>query len=132
MAEVIKKQDPVHRAAPDAAGKRSLRPVLLHYAIARDGDSGIRLPHAPSEFREEVLMVFSSKEIAQDFFLSDVFRGNWHAWECSAGELVSLLLGLYKDIEWVLFDPSSRIRLTEEGNQANLISREDFIDYLLR
>lgn len=131
MAEVIKKQDLVHRAAPDAVGKRSLHPVLLYYVVARDGDSGIRLPHALSEFREEVLVVFSSREMAHDFFLSDVFRGTWHVRECSAGELVSLLLGLYKDIEWVLFNPSSRVRLTEEGNQPNLTGREDFIDYLL-
>ncbi len=129
--EITQKKDHGHRAAPDKAGKHTLRPVLLHYAIARDGDSGIRLLHTPSESREEILVVFSSSEIAQDFFLSGVFPVDWHTRECSAGELVSLLLGPYRDIEWVLLDPSSGVRLTEEGNQANLMSREDFIGYLL-
>ena len=129
--EITRKKDHGHHAVPDKAGKHPSRPVLLHYAIARDGDSGTRLLHTPSEFREEVLIVFSSSEMAQDFFLSDILRVDWHTRECSAGELVSLLLGPYKDIEWVLLDPSSRVRLTEEGNQANLMGREDFIDYLL-
>ncbi len=130
--EITEEKDHGHRAAPDRVGKHALRPVLLHYAITRDEDSGTRLLHTPSEFREEVLIVFSSSEMAQDFFLSDIYRVDWHTRECSAGELVSLLLGPYKDIEWVLIDPSPRVRLTEEeGNQTNLMHRGDFIDHLL-
>lgn len=131
MAEITKQKDNGHRAAPGAVGKHALRPVLLHYAIARGGDSGTMMLHAPSKFREEVLVVFSSLGVAQDFFLSNIFRVDWSTHECSAGELVSLLLGPYKDIKWVLLDPSSSVRLMGEGNQANLMDREDFIGYLL-
>jgi hypothetical protein len=50
--------------------------------------------------------------------------------ECSAGELVSLLLGPYEGIEWVLLDPLPG-SLTAGGAQTNLMSRQRFVDYLL-
>ena len=105
MAEA-KKKDSEYHTVPDAAGRRALRPVLLHYAIAQDGANGLKLLLVSLRFGEEALVVFSSWEAAQSFFLSDVFQGEWYARECSAGELISLLLGPYKAIKWVLFDPS--------------------------
>jgi hypothetical protein len=88
----------------------ALRPVLLHYAIAQDGANGLKLLRVSSRFGEETLVMFSSWEAAQSFLLSDVFQGEWYARECSAGELTSLLLGPYKAIKWVLFDPSPEPR----------------------
>jgi hypothetical protein len=105
MAEA-KKKDSEYHTVPDAAGRRALRPVLLHYAIAQDGANGLKLLLVSLRFGEEALVVFSSWEATQSFFLSDVLQGEWYARECSAGELTSLLLGPYKAIKWVLFDPS--------------------------
>ena len=128
--EEDKKKSSGHYAAPDAAGRRTLRPRLLYYAIAQDGDNRLRLLHVPLEFGEEALVLFSSWEAAQGFFLSDVSREEWHARECSAGELASLLLGLYVDIDWVLLDPLPGC-LTIGGTPTNLMRRKDFVDHLL-
>src|ERR687890_2522072 len=56
----------------DEVRRPALRPVLLHYAIARHGDHGLRLLHIPLGFDEEALVVFSSWEAAQRYFLSEV------------------------------------------------------------
>ena len=135
MVEATKtKEDGRPRAATDMTGSRTIRPVLLLYAIAHSGENRLRLLHVPLGFSQEALVVFSSWRAAQNFFLlSDVFRGEWYTRECSAGELISLLLGPYEGIEWVLFNP-----LPEEEHlnartttQANLLSRESFVDHLL-
>ena len=91
----------------------------------------MRLLQVPLEFGEEVIVLFSSWETAQSFFLSDVLQGEWYAKECSAGELTSLLLGPYKAIKWVLFDLSPEGSLVEGDTEANLIRRERFVDHLL-
>jgi hypothetical protein len=114
----------------DEIRRPALRPVLLHYAIARHRNGGLRLLHIPLGFNEEALVVFSSWEAAQRYFLSEVFSGEWYARECSGGELVSLLLGPYEGIEWVLLDPLPG-SLTAGGAQTNLMSRQRFVDYLL-
>ena len=130
MAEATSK-DLGHHAAPDAAGHRPLHSGLLHYAIARHGNNGLTLLHVPLGFGEEALVLFSSWEAAKNFFLSDVFSGEeWYVRECSAGELVSFLLGLYEDIEWVLLDPSSG-KYLGEGYTRVLVRRKRFVDYLL-
>jgi len=130
MAET-KKKDSEYHTVPDAAGRRELRPVLFKYAIAQDGANGLKLLRVSLRFGEEALVVFSSWEAAQGFFLSDVFQGEWYARECSAGELTSLLLGPYKAIKWVLFDLSPEGSLVEGYTEANLIRRERFVDHLL-
>ncbi len=129
MMEIIK-QDSGYDATRDGVRRPALRPVLLHYAIARHGDHGLRLLHIPLGFDEEALVVFSSWEAAQRYFLSEVFSGEWYARECSGGELVSLLLGPYEGIEWVLLDPLPG-SLTAGGSQTNLMSSQRFVDYLL-
>src|SRR5215212_3886582 len=134
------------RAATDVVGSRVLRPVLLLYAIARHGDNRLRLLHVPLGFGQEALVVFSSWRAAQNFFLSEVLWGEWYTRVCSAGELISLLLGPYEGIEWVLFDPlpegehlkgehlkGEHLRgehLSAGTTQASLLSRESFVDYL--
>ncbi len=85
----------------------------------------------PLRVGEEALVLFSSWEAAQNFFLSNVFSGDWYARECSAGELVSLLLGPYEGINWILFDPPSDRHLGEGDTRASLVRRKRFVDYLL-
>jgi hypothetical protein len=46
----------------------------------------------------------------------------------SEEKLTSLLLGPYKGIKWVLFDPSSGRSPVQGGTQANLMSRKRFVD----
>ncbi len=126
----ITKKELGYVATRDEVRRSTQRPVLLHYTIARHGEGGLRLLHVPLGFGEEALMVFSSWEAAQRYFLREVFRGEWYARECSGGELVSLLLGPYEGIEWVLLDPLPG-NLTAGGAQTNLMSRQRFVDYLL-
>jgi len=113
------KEDRGYVAPRDEVRRPALRPVLLHYAIARHGEHGLRLLHIPLGFNEEALVVFSSWEAAQKYLLSEVFSGEWYARECSGGELVSLLLGPYEGIEWVLLAPLPG-SLTAGGAQTNL------------
>ena len=129
MIGVIKRERG-HVTEHEEVKRAALRPVLLHYAIASHGDHGLRLLHIPLGFDEEALVVFSSWEAAQRYFLSEVFSGDWYARECSGGELVSLLLGPYEGIEWVLLD-SLPGGLAARDDQTSLISRQHFIDYLL-
>jgi hypothetical protein len=119
-----------HCAAPDEGRPPALRSVLLHYAIARHGEDGLRLLHLPLGFDEEALVIFSSSKAAERYFLSNVFSEVWFTRECSGGELVSLLLGPYEGIEWVLLDPLSDC-LSAGGTATNLMRRERFVDYLL-
>ena len=129
MTEITEK-DRGYRAAPDEVRPPALRPVLLHYATVRHGEDGLRLLHVPLGFDEEALVVFSSSRTAERYFLSNVFSEAWFTRECSGGELVSLLLGPYEGIEWVLLDPLSDC-LSAGGTATNLMHRERFVDYLL-
>src|SRR3712207_4517011 len=130
MMEIIKQEDSGYVATGAEVKRPALRPVLLHYAIARHGDHGLRLLHVPLGFDEEALVVFSSWELAQRYFLREVFSREWYTRECSDGELVSLLLGPYEGIEWVLLD-SLPGNLTAGGSQTNLMSSQRFVEYLL-
>ena len=130
MAEATSK-DREHLVAPDAAGYQPPHPVLLHYAIARYEDKGLMLLHMPLGLGEEALVLFSSWEAAENLFLSNVFSGDWYSRECSAGELVSLLLGPYESIDWVLFDPPSSMHLEGVDTRINLVRRKRCVDYLL-
>ena len=136
MAQTEEK-DRGHRAAHDEVARTALSPVLLHYAIARHGNDGLRLLHVPLGFGEEALVVFSSRETARRYclsrrqFLSEVFGEEWHARVCSACELVLLLLGPYEGLDWVLLDPQPGMRFAEGSTQAYLASRERFVNQLL-
>lgn len=133
----VTKKERGHIAAHGEARLPALRPVLLHYAIARHGQDGPRLLHVPLGFGEEALVVFSSWETGRGYyrsrrrFLSEVFSEEWYVRECSTGELVSLLLGPYESIEWVLYDPPLGKRFVAGSTQADLMSREHFIERLL-
>ena len=146
VAEIRGRRDNalLEAAGPRSAGRALLRrrPVLVHYAIARYGGSGLQLLHVPVGFGEEALMIFSSSESARRYnlahrsFLREVSGGQWYARACSGGELASLLLGPYEGLEWVLLDSqpgggSVTAGSSSNNMQADLISRERFVDHLL-
>jgi hypothetical protein len=106
------------------------QPVLLHYVIARYEANGPELLHVPLESGEEMLSVFTSEVAARDFLLSNALGQEWYVRQSYAGELVSLLLGLYAGIEWVLIDPRPEEH-TAEDNPADIEHWESFVDYLL-
>lgn len=136
--EIVEKNRRHVTEVRDEVRRPALCPVLLlHYAIARQGRDGPRLLCVPLGFDEEALILFSARGAAQRYclarrrFLSEVFNEEWYARECSPGELVSLLLGPYEGIGWMLVDPPPGERIVVGSTQADLISRERFIDYLL-
>ena len=140
--EVAEQRNHGDQALFDAAGRCArgnslLRPAPLRYAIARHGDNGLQLLHVPLRFGEEALILFSSREtarryyLARRYFLSRIFGAEWYTRTCSAGELVSLLLGPYEGLKWVLLDPQPGARITAESAQASLMSRERFLNQLL-
>jgi hypothetical protein len=106
------------------------RPMLPHYLIAGHEAHGPELLHVPLESGEEMLPVFSSEVAARDFLLSNALGQAWYVREFYAGELVSLLLGLYADIEWVLIDPLPEEH-TAEDKPAAIAHWKSFVDYLL-
>lgn len=120
MAEAVKRY-PGRGAAGSAK-----RPTLLHYVLAWHGGNSLELLHVTLKSGKEALPVFSSRRAAQSFLFSNTLRQGWYARESYAGELVSLLCGLYAGIDWVQLDP-----LAAEDSPANLMRREDFVDYLL-
>lgn len=117
------------RLTTRAETTRSARqPVLPHYVIARQEAKGLELLHVPLESGKETLPVFSSEVAARDFLLSNVLGQEWYVRESYTGELVSLLLGLCADIEWVLIDPLPGEHTAEP---ADIMHWESFVDYLL-
>lgn len=119
-----------YRPAPDEVGRRAPGPVPSRYAIAQDGERGLRLLRVPLGCNEEALVVFSSLEAAQSFPLFNGLQGGWYVRGCSAGELISLLLGPYLDIDWVVLDPLPW-RFAPADTPTNLAQWEDFVDDLL-
>lgn len=105
-------------------------PVLRHHALARLEGHGPELLHVVLRDGKEVLPLFSSGETARDFLDSRDLGETWYARECYAGELVSMLLGLYTGLDGVLLDPvygNSRDGYVPE----NFMYVESFIGYLL-
>ena len=130
MAKTIEKVGG-HGVAHGEIGRRPAgRPVLLQYVLAREGNKGPVLFSLPLRFDEEALVVFSSGRAAQSFALSNALGQEWRTRICSAGELVSWLLGPYMSIEWVLLDPLPGC-LAAGDTPTNPTRWEDFVDYLL-
>lgn len=120
----------VERYPGRGAAGSAKRPVLMHYGLARHGGNGLELLHVTLESGKEALPVFSSRRAAQSFLFSNALIQGWYARESYAGELTSLLCGLYAGIDWVQLDPLPE-HLAAEDTPANLMRREDFVDYLL-
>ena len=130
MAKAIEK-DGGHWVVRGEVGRRPAgHPVLLQYVLAREGNKGPVIFSLPLGSDEEALVVFSSGRAAQSFALSNALGQEWRTKICSAGELVSWLLGPYVGIEWVLLDPLPGY-LAAENTPTNLTRWEDFLSYLL-
>lgn len=77
-----------------------------------------------------VLPVFSFEEEAALY----IHLRTWSSWRIrrtEAGELVSLLYGLCREVELVALDPMSDVE-TDVGNGLVSLERERFVDVLLR
>lgn len=112
---------------------RTERRPLAHYLLVRDAGGDRELFQVPLSSRERALAAFSSGSAAWSFaFLGLPGRG-WYAEERSAGEMATLLLALRAlptEVGWVLFDPLPG-RPAAWDVPANLMRRDDFLDYLL-
>jgi hypothetical protein len=120
-----------HRSGPSERGGDDVlagRPVLIHHVVARQGDKGLEVLRIPLEGKGETLPVFSAGWAARGYLLAEEAPGwGWYVRACSPGELASLLVGLCAGVEWVALDP----RPGGEGEAANVMPRENFVDYLL-
>jgi hypothetical protein len=120
-----------HRSGPserDGDDVLAGRSVLIHHVVARQGDKGLEVLRIPLEGKGETLPVFSAGWAARGYLLAEEAPGwGWYVRACSPGELASLLVGLCAGVEWVALDP----RPGGEGEAANVMPRENFVDYLL-
>ncbi len=120
-----------HRGGPSERGGDNVsveRPVLMHYVVARQGDKGLEVLRIPLQEKGEMLPVFSAGWSARGYLFAEETPGwGWYVRACSPGELVSLLVGFYAGVEWVALDP----RPGGESEAANMMPRENFVDYLL-
>ena len=128
MAELVEASMQVGVAGGAVA--RTGHPVLRHHAIGRRGGQGPELLRVALQTGEEVLPLFSYEGTARDFIASREMGGKWYARECYAGELVSLLLGLYAGIDGVLLDPVHGDAV-EGYLPENFMYWGSFVSYLL-
>ena len=104
-------------------------PVLVHHVVARQGDKGLEVLRIPLQGKGEMLPVFSAGWSARGYLFAEETPGwGWYVRACSPGELASLLVGLYAGVEWVTLDPRPG---RGGGEAANVMPRENFVDYLL-
>ena len=103
-------------------------PARSHHVVARDGDKGLEVLSVPVEGKGQVLPVFSAGWAARGHLFAEALGGGWYARACTPGELASLLIGPWADVEWVALDPGPG---RSGGEAANVMPRKQFIDYLL-
>jgi len=107
--------------------ERHLAP--LHHVVARDGDKGLEFLRVLLEGKGQVLPVFSAAWAARGYLFAEAPGGGWYVSTYTPGELISLLVGPCAGVEWVALDPRPGPR--SGGEVANLMPRENFVDYLL-
>jgi hypothetical protein len=78
--------------------------------------------------RGETLAVFSAGWAARGYLFAEAPGGGWYVKTCTPGELFSLLAGPCARVEWVALDPRPGPR--GGGEAANVMPRENFVDYL--
>ena len=115
-------------AERDGAGVSARRPVLVHHVVARQGDKGLEVLRISLQGKGETLPVFTAGWAARRYLFAEPPGGGWYVRACTPGELVSLLVGLYAGVEWVALDPMPG---RGGGEAANVMPRENFVDYLL-
>ncbi len=79
---------------------------------------------------EKALPVFSSEMLARGFLRCGGLGLDWHVREAHSGELVSLLLGPYMDVRWILPNPLPE-PLAAEDALLNLLDWGRFLRFLL-
>jgi hypothetical protein len=115
-------------AERDETNVSALRPVLVHHLVVRQGDKGLEVLRILLEGKGETLPVFTAGWAARGYLFTEPSGGGWYVTACTPGELVSLLVGLYAGVEWVALDPRPG---RSGGEVANVMPRENFVDYLL-
>jgi hypothetical protein len=115
----------------NAPGLYAERYATSQYVIARHEKEGLELLCVSLEVGdEEALPVFSSEKLAWEFLRSGNFGAEWYVRASYNGELVSLLLGPYADVAWILPNPLPE-PLAAEDALLNLLDRENFLCLLL-
>jgi hypothetical protein len=111
-----------------ATGVPERRPAPLHYVVARDRDKGLEVLRVPLRGNGEALPVFSAGWAARGYLFAEAPGGGWYVKTCTPDELVSLLVGPCAGVEWVALDTRPG---RSEGEAANVMPWENFVDYLL-
>ena len=104
-------------------------PALLHYVVVRHGEEGLEVLRIRLEGKGEVLPVFSAAWVSRGYLFAEAPGGGWYVSTYTTGELISLLVGPCVGVQWVALDPRPGPR--SGGEVANLMPRENFVDYLL-
>ena len=115
-------------AERDETDVSAVRPVLVHHLVARQGDKGLEVLRISLQGKGETLPVFTAGWAACRYLFAEPPGCGWYVRACTPGELVSLLVGLYASVEWVALDPRPG---RSGGEVANVMPRENFVDYLL-
>jgi hypothetical protein len=111
-----------------ATGVPERRPARLHHVVARDGDEGLEV-FVLQMGKGQVLPVFTAGWTARGYLFAEAPGGGWYVRACIPGQLISLLVGPCAGVEWIALDP--RPGPSGGGGAANLMPRENFVDYLL-
>ena len=101
----------------------------LHCVVVRDGEKRLEVLRIRLEGKGEVLPVFSAGWAARGYLFAEAPGGGWYVSTYTPGDLISLLVGPCAGVEWVALDPRPGPR--SGGEVANLMPRENFVDYLL-
>jgi hypothetical protein len=115
-----------HRGLAVGAPERSL--ASLHYVVAKDADEGLEVLRVHLGTNGEALPVFSAGSAARGYLFAEAPGGGWYVKTCTPDELLSLLFGSCAGVEWVALDPRPG---RSAGEAANVMPRENFMDYLL-
>lgn len=100
------------------------------YVVARREKRGPELLRVSLGNEKNALPVFSFEELAQGFLRTSDLGPEWHIRELYNGELASLLLGVHKDVEWILPNPLPEPFAAAEA-LLNLVDRGSFVRFLL-
>ena len=129
MKEAVERR-PRRRKARGAAQGMDERPRLVLYTVARHRHNGTELLRSRSLIDEDTLPVFSSRAAAEDRLDPALREGQWYVRESYAGELISLIFGLYDRVEWVSVDPSP-VDPETDAPPPNLVYWKSFVNDLM-
>jgi hypothetical protein len=108
-------------------GASAGRPALVHHVVVRRGEEGSEVLRVSLEGKDETLPVFSAGWAARGYLFDEAPGGGWYVRRCTPEELLCLLDAPCAGVEWVALDP----RPGRSGGQAaNVMPRENFMDYL--